>query len=157
MFFISARNEVDNQLHTAIVKQLIDDWIVITAIGYSGGGQFDEFCGAFKWDNETYDYIGYFSRLYHDPDFWENYFSNGITTEGEYPISDSIKEAINTNSKFLWSRLIQFDCDTNNRVIRDEQLVKLKLDLSTQSSDWDADIVDWVSNKIWGLNFRFDW
>jgi len=157
MFFVSARNEVDNQLHTAIVKQLIDDWTVITAIGYSGGGQFDEFCGAFKWDDETMDFFGYFSKLYHDPDLWENHFSNGNTIEGEYPISNSIKETINNSSNFIWSGLIQYDSDSNIRVIRDQHLVQLTKNLSAQSSDWDADIVDWVSNKIWGLNFRFDW
>ena len=41
-----------NKLHTAVLKQIHDNQVFIVAVGYGGGGVFEEFCGKFHWSDE---------------------------------------------------------------------------------------------------------
>ena len=64
------RSSISNSLHTVIVKKTINNYVYISAIGYGGGGVFEEFCGKFIYDDDKEGFIGlffisvqYFSQL----------------------------------------------------------------------------------------------
>ena len=57
----------------------------------------------------------------------------------------------------MWDELIYRNEKDNVALIRSALVDMLNSDQNIMSSDWDADVVDWVSNELWGLNYRFDW
>lgn len=129
------RSSISNSLHTVIVKKTINNYVYISAIGYGGGGVFEEFCGKFIYDDDKEGFIGLFS-LYHDPEEWEkNSFESEIINEPFELISDE---------------------DSETRIIRENYINKMT-DEITNSDDWDTDVVDLVSNSFWWLTLSFDW
>jgi len=139
MYYIRKLDEnmssISNSLHTVIVKKTINNYVYISAIGYGGGGVFEEFCGKFIYDDDKEGFIGLFS-LYHDPEEWEkNSFESEIINEPFELISDE---------------------DSETRIIRENYINKMT-DEITNSDDWDTDVVDLVSNSFWWLTLSFDW
>jgi hypothetical protein len=156
MFFIVAHDETNNGLHSVIVKELVGPNVYISGIGYSGGGSYDEFCGKFQWDPESDGYMGLFSKYYHDPDCWDFQIESSEVIECETKIDQSDRLVIEKMKDQIWTELIYIDQD-GNRSFCDSFLTKLNSENTFYSADWDPDVVDWVSNHIWGLNYRFDW
>ena len=157
MYFIVRHSPKTTNLHTVVVKTTIEEVTYITAIGYSGADEIDEFCGKFHWDGKHHSFTGLFSRLYHDPDSWEHSHSNESTVDSVIPLNDFDKTVINSHIDVIWEQLIQVTEDGEDKLIRSHLLDEFKENDYIQSFDWDPDVVDWVSNHIWGLNYRFDW
>ncbi len=157
MYFIVRQRGNLRLLHTIILKTIIQDITYITDLGYSGAGVFDEFCGKFHWDSKNHSFDGPFSRLFHDPDLWEYSQINGVSAETLIPINDFDKSIINSHLEVIWDHLIQVTEDGEDKLIRSHLIDEFKENDYIQSPDWDPDVVDWVSNHIWGLNYRFDW
>ena len=157
MYFIVRQRGNSRLLNTIVLKTIIQDVTYITALGYSGAGVFDEFCGKFHWDRKHNSFTGLFSRLYHDPDSWEHSHSNETTVNSVIPLNDFDKTIINSHIDVIWEQLIQVTEDVEDKLIRSHLLDEFKENDYIQSFDWDPDVVDWVSNHIWGLNYRFDW
>jgi hypothetical protein len=157
VYFIVRQRGNLRLLHTIILKTIIQDITYITDLGYSGAGVFDEFCGKFHWDSKNHSFDGPFSRLFHDPDLWEYSQINGVSAETLIPINDFDKSIINSHLEVIWDHLIQVTEDGEDKLIRSHLIDEFKENDYIQSPDWDPDVVDWVSNHIWGLNYRFDW
>ncbi len=157
MYFIVRHSPKTTILHTVIVKTTIEEVTYITAIGYSGAGVFDEFCGKFHWDAKSHSFSGQFSRLFHDPDLWEYSNSSETTVDSVVLLNDFDKSIIRSHTQVIWEQLIQVSDDSEDRLIRNHLLDEFKTNDYVESADWDPDVVDWVSNHIWGLNYRFDW
>lgn len=157
MYFVLSVEVECKRLHTAVVKEIAGPWTYIMAIGYSGGGNFDEFCGKFQWNSEADGFIGKFSNLYHDPDYWSQQIKGGKIEESEIPIDESDRLVIQKMVAQMWDELIYRNEKDNVALIRSALVDMLNSDQNIMSSDWDADVVDWVSNELWGLNYRFDW
>lgn len=157
LYFVSSIEGDRDRLHTAVLKEITGPWTYILAVGYSGGGAFDEFCGKFKWDSETDGFIGLFSNMYHDPDQWDHQYHYGETLESEIQIDESDRTAIQRMVAQLWDELIYMNETEDIRLIRPQLLERINTYQCIISAEWDADVVDWVSNELWGLNYRFDW
>jgi hypothetical protein len=157
VYFIVRHSPKTTILHTVIVKTTIEEVTYITAIGYSGAGVFDEFCGKFHWDAKSHSFSGQFSRLFHDPDLWEYSNSSETTVDSVVLLNDFDKSIIRSHTQVIWEQLIQVSDDSEDRLIRNHLLDEFKTNDYVESADWDPDVVDWVSNHIWGLNYRFDW
>jgi len=157
MYYICAFDAHSRALHSVVVKEQIQNWTYIVAIGYSGGGNFDEFCGKFQWDRNSDGFIGQYSTMFHDPDQWDRRYQYGETEESEIQIDESDRTVIQKLVSQIWNELIHINESDNVRLIRGAIFDKLNTDHNTMSSNWDADVVDWVSNELWGLNYRFDW
>lgn len=146
-----------NALHTIINKKEENGWVYIVAIGYGGGGVFEEFCGKFKFCNQEEQYVGTFSR-FHDPDEWEcEVNEDEIIDEPWSEIEKSDKLIIHDMCKTIWDDFIYYDEDEEIRLINDNILEKISDDGVYLSNDWDVEFVDWVSNTFWGLSLTFDW
>jgi hypothetical protein len=156
MFFLVAHANTNNRLHSIIVKEHYGPIVYISGIGYSGGGCYDEFCGKFQWDFESDEYLGLYSKNYHDPDYWDSQLERSIVIECEIKIDQSDRLIIEKMKDQIWTELIYSDED-GNRNFYDSFLSKLNSENTFNSADWDSNTVDWVSNHIWGLNYRFDW
>ena len=149
-------SSISNSLHTVIVKKTINNYVYISAIGYGGGGVFEEFCGKFIYDDDKEGFIGLFS-LYHDPEEWEkNSFESEIINEPFELISDGDKAIINQITDEIWNEYLIYDEDSETRIIRENYINKMT-DEITNSDDWDTDVVDLVSNSFWWLTLSFDW
>jgi hypothetical protein len=157
VYFIVRQRGNSRLLHTIILKTIIQDVTYITALGYSGAGVFDEFRGKFHWDSKNHSFDGPFSRLFHDPDLWEYSQINGVTAATLIPINDFDKSILNSHLEVIWDQLIQVTEDGEDKLIRSHLIDEFKENDYIQSPNWDPDVVDWVSNHIWGLNYRFDW
>ena len=160
MYYIRKLDEnmssISNSLHTVIVKKTIKNYVYISAIGYGGGGVFEEFCGKFIYDDDKEGFIGLFS-LYHDPEEWEkNSFESEIINEPFELISDGDKAIINQMTDEIWNEYLIYDEDSETRIIRENYINKMT-DEITNSDDWDTDVVDLVSNSFWWLTLSFDW
>ena len=157
MICIHNSKHQSNALHTIIKKKEENGWVYIVAIGYGGGGVFEEFCGKFKFCNQEEQYIGTFSR-FHDPDEWEcEVNEEEIIDKPWSEIDKSDKLIIHNMSKTIWDDFIYYDEDEEIRLINDNILEKLSDDGVYLSDDWDVEFVDWVSNTFWGLSLTFDW
>jgi len=161
---IYLHNYLDNpeRLHTIINKLEINGWTYISAIGYGGGGVFEEFCGKFKWSDEKEATIGCFS-LYHDPDEWEKEVVDDVVLNETFSINEADKLIIQSMVISIWDEYINYDEENEVRLINNNYVNKL-MEQSDElpqghywSDDWDLDTVDWVSNKFWGLSLSFDW
>jgi hypothetical protein len=157
VYFIVRQRGNSRLLHTIILKTIIQDVTYITALGYSGAGVFDEFCGKFHWDSKNHSFDGPFSRLFHDPDLWEYSHTNGTLVESLDSLNDFDKSIVSSHVDIIWEKLIERSEDGEDRLIRSHLFNDFGENDYLQSSDWDPDVVDWVSNHIWGLNYRFDW
>ena len=157
MYFICALDADNQALHTVVLKEQLQNWTYIVAIGYSGGGSFDEFCGKFQWDRFSDSFIGHYSSLYHDPDQWDMYYHGGETEVSEVQINEWDRSVIQWMVAQLWDELIYMNESDDIRLIRPQLFELLNTDLCILSAGWDVDVVDWVSNELWGLNYRFDW
>ena len=160
MYYIRKLDEnmssISNSLHTVIVKKTINNYVYISAIGYGGGGVFEEFCGKFIYDDDKEGFIGLFS-LYHDPEEWEkNSFESEIINEPFELISDGDKAIINQMTDEIWNEYLIYDEDSETRIIRENYIIKMT-DEIVNSDDWDTDVVDLVSNSFWWLTLSFDW
>lgn len=162
---IYLHNYIDNpeRLHTIINKLEINGWTYISAIGYGGGGVFEEFCGKFKWSDEKEATIGCFS-LYHDPDEWENEVDEDeVANDICVPIEEEDRLIIQAMVSSIWDEYISYDEENEVRLINNNYVNKLMEQSGEMSQgyywsdDWDLDTVDWVSNKFWGLSLSFDW
>ena len=80
-----------------------------------------------------------------------------MSAETLIPINDFDKSIINSHLEVIWDHLIQVTEDGEDKLIRNHLLDEFKTNDYVESADWDPDVVDWVSNHIWGLNYRFDW
>ena len=160
MYYIRKLDEnmssISNSLHTVIVKKTINNYVYISAIGYGGGGVFEEFCGKFIYDDDKEGFIGLFS-LYHDPEEWEkNSFESEIINEPFELISDGDKAIINQMTDEIWNEYLIYDEHSETRIIRENYIIKMT-DEIVNSDDWDTDVVDLVSNSFWWLTLSFDW
>jgi hypothetical protein len=157
MIYICTQKAKEQKLHTVINKIKIEDTTFICAIGYGGGGVYEEFCGSFKWDDEEEALVGNFSR-YHNPDEWE---LKSIETEIEDDVIIKIpkkeKEIIFQLASEIWDNYIYFDETSEQMFLKPGLEKKLKDGETYISDDWDVDVVDFVSNNLWGLTLRFDW
>jgi hypothetical protein len=98
-----------------------------------------------------------FSR-FHNPDEWEcEVQGDKIINDPWIIIEDADKIIINSMSETIWADFIKYDEDEETRFINKNVLKQLSVNGTYLSDDWDADIVDWVSNKFWGLSLTFDW
>lgn len=163
MLYISNYPGNPERLHTIVNKLEINGWCYISAIGYGGGGVFEEFCGKFKWPEESSTQIGYFS-IYHDPDEWEKeVVEDEIVNELFMPIEKEDKLIIQSMVNTIWEEYISYDEENEVRLINNNYIDKLMEEGGEMpqghywSDDWDPDTVDWVSNKFWGLSLTFDW
>jgi len=164
---IYIHNYIDNpeRLHTIINKLEVNGWTYISAIGYGGGGEFEEFCGKFKWSEEKEAIIGLFS-VYHDPDEWEKeVVEDEAANDLSMPISieEVDKSIIQSMVNTIWDEYISYDEENEIRLVSNNYVDKLMEESGEKpqgyywSDDWDPDVVDWVSNNFWGLFTRFDW
>jgi|TARA_B110000211_G_C14028161_1_gene530821 hypothetical protein len=157
MIYLHNFTNQNEKLHTIINKEEIKEWTYIIAIGYGGGGVFEEFCGKFKYCDKAENNIGMFSR-FHNPDEWEcEVQGDKIINDPWIIIEDADKIIINSMSETIWADFIKYDEDEETRFINKNVLKQLSVNGTYLSDDWDADIVDWVSNKFWGLSLTFDW
>lgn len=157
MYYISKiSTSQTNELHSIILKKIVGDVSFISAIGYGGGGVFEEFCVKFYWDEDEEGLIGWFSS-FHDPDEWEKKsIETDITEEPFTMINEEDKTIINQMTEEIWNEYLLYDEDKDTRLIREKYVKKLKNDF-THSADWDDDIIGLISNHFWGLTISFDW
>jgi hypothetical protein len=153
---IYIRTSEKNILHTIILKEQHDEFTYICAIGYGGGGVFEEFCGKFYWDDNDEGLRG-FCASYHDPDEWEKeVFENEVLNEDIVLIKNDERQIIRQMVEKIWNEYLLYDENTDTRLVRDTYLPKSKQDLYL-SDNWDAETVDFVSNNHWGLLLQFDY
>ncbi len=139
MYYIKQRSE--KELHTIILKSVVNEVSYIIAIGYGGGGVFEEFCGNF----------------YHQPDEWENQsLELKIIDEPYEPILDNDREIIDQMLFDLYDQFISYNEESEAYTLNDACFGIFEGDTAF-SDDWDPEIVDFVSNKFWGLSMTFDW
>lgn len=152
MIFI--RSITNNKLNTFIITEKHGDSTFICAIGYAGGGTFEEFCGKFHWDDEANGIIGYCSDV-HDPDTWEKKICEEETIDNENRlIEPSDRQIIDNMVKKIWAEYLTYDEASETRLIRDKYVSRTKV---YKSKDWFPDVVDLVSNYHWGLWEKFDY
>ena len=121
-----------NALHTIINKKEVGGWVYIVAIGYGGGGVFEEFCGKFKFCDQEEQYVGTFSR-FHDPDEWEcEVNEDEIINEPWSEIEKADKLIIHSMSETIWNDFIYYDEDQEIRLINDNTI---EIDLGLNSTN----------------------
>lgn len=157
MFYISKFSQPESdQMHSIVIKKVVDTVTYVSAIGYGGGGVFEEFCGKFYWDDAQEGLVGLFSN-FHDPDEWENKsFEHNIIDEPYELINPTDKNIINEMTEEIWGKYLNYNEEEDIRYIRQEYLGQMEDDYLF-SSDWDIDIVNLISNNFWGLSLTFDW
>ncbi|MEY3965289.1 MAG: hypothetical protein RL263_458 [Bacteroidota bacterium] len=154
MYYIKQRSE--KELHTIILKSVSEETTYIIAIGYGGGGVFEEFCGKFYYDEKQDGVVGYFS-FYHQPDEWENQSSELEIIDMPYePILDNDREILDQMLFDLYDQFIAYNEESEVYTLNDACFGIFEGDTAF-SDDWDPEIVDFVSNKFWGLSMTFDW
>ncbi len=154
MYYIRQRSE--KELHTIILKSVVNEVTYIIAIGYGGGGVFEEFCGKFFYDEKQDGVVGYFS-FYHQPDEWENQsLELKIIDEPYEPILDNDREILDQMLLDLYDQFISYNEESEVYTLNDACFGIFEGDTAF-SDDWDPEIVDFVSNKFWGLSMTFDW
>lgn len=152
MIFI--RSIFSNKLKTLILVEKVTSCTFICAIGYGGGSVFEEFCGKFYWDDEANGILGFCADV-HDPDEWEKSIRGDELVDNVIrPIENSDKQVIKGMVKQIWSKYINYDENTETRLIRNEYVSETNV---YKSEDWFPDIVDLVSNYHWGLWEKFDY
>jgi hypothetical protein len=157
MYYISKISTSEtNQLHSIILKKVINETTYVSAIGYGGGGVFEEFCGKFHWDEEKDGLAGCFSN-FHDPDEWEKKsFELEIIDEPFELINEEDKKIISQITEEIWNEYLTYDEEADTRLIRKKYSDEIENDY-TYSDDWDDDVVGFISNNFWGLSISFDW
>ena len=157
MYYIAKfYQQESNRLHSIVTKKVVGETTYVSAIGYGGGGVFEEFCGKFYWDEAEEGLVGLFSS-FHDPDEWENRsFEYDIIDEPFELISENDKKIINQMTEEIWDKYLKYDEESGVRYIRHDFLEKMEGDYLF-SKDWDIDVVDLISNNFWGLSLTFDW
>jgi len=154
MFYITTTEK--NLLHTIILKEQHDEFTYICAIGYGGGGVFEEFCGKFYWDDDL-DGMKGFCSYYHDPDEWEKeVFENEVLNEDMVLIEKVDRLIVQEMVEKIWNEYLLYDEDTDTRLVREKYLPKPSQDLYL-SDDWDPETVDFISTYHWGLLLQFDY
>jgi len=154
MYYLKQKSE--KELHTIILKSVFEETTYIIAIGYGGGGVFEEFCGKFFYDEKQDGIEGYFS-FYHQPGEWENHsFELEIIDEPYEPILDEDRKMLDQMLFDLYNQFISYNEEKDVFLIKDA-LVGVFVGDTAFSDDWDSEIVDFVSNKFWGLSMTFDW
>ena len=150
---IFLRSITNNKLNTFIITEKHNDCTYICAIGYAGGGTFEEFCGKFYWDDAADGIVGYCSVV-HDPDGWERKIcKQEILDNTSRPIEDADKGIIDNLVKQIWEEYLIYDSASETRLICDKYIPKSKI---YKSKDWFPDVVDLISNYHWGLWEKFD-
>lgn len=152
-FYLAGTGE-GNKLHTAVLKQVHDNQVFIIAVGYGGGGVFEEFCGKFHWSDEKDGMVGVYA-LFHDPDEWENEVFESEVIDHFSSIEKFDKSVIEEMVKDLWNKYIEYDEDSDTRLLRNSFADAQEGYIA--SEDWDEDVVGWVSYNFWGLSLSFDW
>ena len=152
-YYLTGTGEA-NKLHTAVLKRVHDNQVFIVAMGYGGGGVFEEFCGKFHWSDEKDGMAGVYA-LFHDPDEWENEVFESEVTDHFSAIEKSDKSVIEEMVQDLWDKYVHYDEESDTRLLRDPFAKAQEGYLA--SEDWDEDVVGWVSNNFWGLSLSFDW
>lgn len=154
MFYITTAEK--NLLHTIILKEQHDEFTYICAIGYGGGGVFEEFCGKFYWDDDLEGMKG-FCAYYHDPDEWEKeVFENEVLNEESILIEKADRLIVREMVEKIWNEYLLYDEDTDTRLVREKYLPKPNQDVYL-SDDWDPETVDLISTYHWGLLLQFDY
>lgn len=153
MYYLSGKGA--GKLHSVVLKQVHNDCVFIVAVGYGGGGVFEEFCGKFKWSDDKEGMVGLFSA-FHDPDEWETeVFESDVVSHPGSLIEKADKDIVQGMVQDLWEKYVRYDEATDTRLLRD---AFLSADGGySASEDWDEDVVAWVSNHFWGLTLTFDW
>ena len=154
MHFLKQLSE--NKLHTAIVKKVINEITYIVAIGYGGGGVFEEFCGKFWYRQEDEMVEGLFS-CYHNPDEWEKRTLELDILEEPYMMIDHLEKAIIQGLvDELWETYIFYNEESDEYLISNKMINNFEEGVNV-SADWDDQIVDFVSCNFWGLSLSFAW
>ena len=147
----------NGELHSAVLREVHHGWVFVVAVGYGGGGVFEEFCGKFKWSDEKEGMEGFHSA-FHDPDEWETeVLEADVVSRPFSAIDEPDKAVIQSMVQVLWERLIRYDEASDTRFLRAEHVEATERDGYSASEDWDEDVVAWVSNQFWGLTLTFDW
>ena len=153
MYYIKCFRDNPKSLHTFILMKKMNNWTYIVAIGYGGGGAFEEFCCKVKL-NDNNELEGHYSLIY-NPDEWEFSITNSIS-ENEYSDINSedkfIIEGMNTE---VWNDYIFWDEDENDHRINTKYAIKLKSNHYFTSIDWTNSPVDIISRSFWGLSLTF--
>ena len=152
-YYLTGTGEA-NKLHSAVLKRVHEDFVFIVAVGYGGGGVFEEFCGKFHWSDEKDGMVGVFAP-FHDPDEWEMEAIEGDVIDKPSAIEKSDKAVIQEMVRDLWGTYVRYDEETDIRFLADAFAEAQEGYLA--SEDWDEDVVGWVSNDLWGLSLSFDW
>jgi hypothetical protein len=154
MYYI--HRQKDNLFHTLILKRIIDNYTYIIAIGYGGGGTYEEFCGKFKLNDENDKLEGLFSQ-FHNPDEWEKKsIELDVIDEPNNSINNEDKIIIEEMADEIWNDFLILEEESGNIFIRNEYLCQMK-DNYLISEGWDDEVVAFVSNNFWGLSLTFEW
>lgn len=155
MLYLQKFNTEDNLLHTIIKKVQLENWELVLALGYGGGQVFEEFCGKFKYDEESNLLTGSYSKCC-DAFEWEFKILDKDVIEQPYEIIDDNDRL--TISKMVEEifTIVEWNEELNQYIIQDSFLSEFNGEVF-YSSDWNIDYIDLISNYHWGLTLRFDY
>ena len=149
----------DETFHTIIVKKKYNDFTYIAFLGYSGGGEYDEFYAKTKYNDEL-GLTGFYSRSNGSGE-WENkLLSLKFNDEKERFINES-EELFDFMDKD--DQKIQFEL--LNEINKYEYPVLKDLDFSVfkkfENSDsyyngeWNDEFLEITVSDLWGLSISF--
>ena len=153
MFYLKCYRQNTSSLHTIIGKKSIDNWTYIVAVGYGGGGAFEEFCGKFR-ASEKDKVEGFYSLIY-NPDEWEYLVSNSIAGNEYSDIDVEDKTIIEEMNADIWENYVFWDDNQNDYQINKKHSARLKTMGYFTSLDWDNLFLDFISRDCWGLSLTF--
>ena len=93
--------------------------------------------------------------MFHDPDEWENEVFESEVIDHFSSIEKFDKSVIEEMVKDLWNKYIEYDEESDTRLLRNSFADAQEGYIA--SEDWDEDVVGWVSYNFWGLSLSFDW
>jgi hypothetical protein len=162
----------NHSFHTIILKRQIINFTYFTALGYAGGGEFEEFfaklknvngqiSGIFSRSNGSGEWEEKFTRLEFNQD--EEWFDSEI--EDLYEFFDSEEEIIQKELMEEIRKYILFGYDDETG--EDFEYPEIKdIDMtvfnefednvsSYHNKDWDNSFLEITNSNIWSLSIRF--
>ena len=172
MFAVYINLNEDETFHTIIIKKKFNEFTYMAALGYSGGGVFDEFYAKTKYSDEL-GLTGFYSRANGSGE-WENKllslkfsddterFINESEDLYDFMDQDDQKiqfELLNEIQKYVY---YGYDEETDQEyeypVIKDLDFsVFNKFDNSDSyyNEDWNDEFLEVTVSDLWGLSISF--